>query len=116
SRPRPKSCGKTVSKSASSSSCTVRCAYWTYSIRTATGSSLPKSFPAAEVEIALGTAPVRWTPVESGGYGRVNAHWRAELQDGRSVFVKHANGVDAEEWLRRERQLYESVRGSFMPR
>jgi hypothetical protein len=76
---------------------------------------LPKSFPAAEVEIVLGTAPVRWTPVESGGYSRVNAHWRAELQDGRSVFVKHANAVAAEEWLRRERRLYESVRGSFMP-
>jgi hypothetical protein len=76
---------------------------------------LPKSFPAAEVEIVLGTAPVRWAPVESGGYGRVNAHWRAELQDGRSVFVKHANGVEAEEWLRTERRLYESVRGSFMP-
>ncbi len=76
---------------------------------------MPKSFPAAEVEIVLGTAPVRWTPVESGGYGRVNAHWRAELQDGRSVFVKHANAVDAEEWLRRERRIYESVSGSFMP-
>jgi hypothetical protein len=76
---------------------------------------LPKSFPAAEVESVLGTAPVRWTPIESGGYGRVNAHWRAELHDGRSVFVKQANGVDAEEWLRSERRIYESVRGSFMP-
>jgi hypothetical protein len=87
----------------------------TYSIQTATAFSLPKSFPAAEVEMVLGTAPVRWTPVESGGYGRVNAHWRAELHDGRSVFVKHANGADAEEWLCRERRIYESVRGSFMP-
>jgi phosphotransferase family enzyme len=76
---------------------------------------LPKSFPAAEVELVLGTAPVRWTPVESGGYGRVNAHWRVELHDGRSVFVKHADGVDAEEWLRNERRIYESVSGSFMP-
>jgi hypothetical protein len=76
---------------------------------------LPKSFPATEVEIVLGTAPARWATVESGGYSRVNAHWRAELHDGRSVFVKQANGVDAEEWLRRERRIYESVRGSFMP-
>jgi hypothetical protein len=45
----------------------------------------------------------------------VNVHWRAELDDGRSVFVKHANGVDAEEWLRNERRIYEAVRGSFMP-
>jgi aminoglycoside phosphotransferase (APT) family kinase protein len=54
-------------------------------------------------------------PVESGGYGRVNAHWRAELDDGRSVFVKHANGAEAERWLRTEGQVYEGVHGSFMP-
>ncbi len=63
----------------------------------------------------LGAVPVRWAPVESGGYGRVNAHWRAELDDGRSVFVKHANGAEAEGWLRKEQRVYEAVRGSFMP-
>src|SRR6266550_91674 len=109
------SCEPMGSRSVWSSSCTERCGCSTYSIRTATAFSLPKSFPATEVEIVLGTAPARWATVESGGYGRVNAHWRAELHDGRSVFVKQAKGVDAEEWLRRERRIYESVRGSFMP-
>ena len=63
-----------------------------------------KNFPAAEVERVLGTPPVRWALVESGGYGRVNAHWRAELADGRAVFVKHALTDDAEDWLRKERR------------
>lgn len=74
-----------------------------------------KSFPAPEVESVLGTPAVRWEPVETGGYGRVNAHWRAELADGRSVFVKHALGSEAADWLRTERRVYEAVRGSFMP-
>jgi hypothetical protein len=77
---------------------------------------LQKSFPATEVERVLGTQPVRWTEVESGGYGRVNAHWHVELADGRTVFVKHAvSGPDAVGWLRKERLVYEGVRGQFMP-
>lgn len=74
-----------------------------------------KNFPAAEVERVLGAQPVRWAQVESGGYGRVSAHWRAELADGRSVFVKQALHADAEGWLRKERLVYEAVHGSFMP-
>jgi hypothetical protein len=31
------------------------------------------------------------------------------------VFVKHAVTDEAAEWLRKERVVYESVRGSFMP-
>jgi hypothetical protein len=49
--------------------------------------------------------------VESGGYGRVNAHRRAELDDGRSVFVKQALTPEAVEWLAVERLVY----GSFKP-
>jgi hypothetical protein len=45
----------------------------------------------------------------------VNTHWRVELDDRRSVFVKHANGAEAEGWLRQERRLYEGVQGSFLP-
>jgi hypothetical protein len=75
-----------------------------------------RSFPAAEVERVLGTQPVRWTEVESGGYGRVNAHWHVELADGGTVFVKQAvSGPDAAGWLRKERLVYEGVRGRFMP-
>jgi aminoglycoside phosphotransferase (APT) family kinase protein len=53
--------------------------------------------------------------VVSGGYGRVTAHWRVRLADERAVFVKQALTEEAREWLRKERHVYESVRGSFMP-
>jgi len=53
--------------------------------------------------------------VASGGYGRVSAHWLASLADGRSVFVKHALTPEAAGWLRKERVVYEAVRGAFMP-
>jgi hypothetical protein len=76
---------------------------------------LPKSFPKTEVEQAAGVSPVRWKQVESGGYGRVNAHWRVEFADGRSVFVKHALTDDAAGWLRTERLVLESVQAAFTP-
>ena len=64
----------------------------------------------------VGKPPIGWTRVESGGYGRVNAHWRVELSDGLTVFVKQAiSGPDAAGWLRQERLVYEGLRGSFMP-
>ena len=53
--------------------------------------------------------------MESGGYGRVNAHWRVELADGRSVFVKQALTDDAVAWLRTERRVLEAIRGDFAP-
>ena len=74
-----------------------------------------KSSPAAELERLLGVAAVSWERVESGGYGRVSAHWRVQLEDGRSVFVKQALSEDAKTWLRKERRVYEGVVGSFMP-
>lgn len=37
------------------------------------------------------------------------------LADGRTAFVKQALTNDAATWLRKERLLYESVHGSFMP-
>jgi hypothetical protein len=76
---------------------------------------LPKSFPATEVQTAVRAVPVRWAVVASGGYGRVNLHWRVELDDGRTVFVKQALTDEADIWLRKEREIYEEVRGSFMP-
>jgi hypothetical protein len=72
-------------------------------------------FPARGVARAVGAATVDWEPIESGGYGRVNAHWRVVLGDGRTAFVKHALTDDAIEWLRTERLVYESVSGLFMP-
>jgi hypothetical protein len=63
---------------------------------------LPKSFPAAELEVATGAAPVQWRPVRSGGYGTNSAHWLVELTDGRRAFVKVALDDTAVEWLRSE--------------
>jgi Phosphotransferase enzyme family len=78
-------------------------------------SSLQAEFPQAELERLLGERVAGFERVESGGYGRVNAHWRVRLRDGRSVFVKHALTPEAEEWLAKERLVYEHVRGAFMP-
>lgn len=76
---------------------------------------MPRNFPRAELERLLGANVADFNRVESGGYGRVNAHWVARLADGRSVFLKHALTPEAEEWLRTERLVYEHVHGSFMP-
>jgi len=81
----------------------------------ATGSSLRNRSPAAELEQLLGLRAARWDRVESGGYGRVNAHWRVRFDDGGSVFVKQALDSDAAVWLRKERLVYERVAGLFMP-
>lgn len=80
------------------------------------GRSSRAGFPVREVACAVGGArPVEWDVVKSGGYGRVSAHWRVSFAGGRTAFVKHALTDDAAEWLRKERLLYESVRGAFMP-
>src|SRR5207247_7810182 len=68
-----------------------------------------------EVAEAVGTRPVAWSAVASRGYGRVSAHWRVSLAGGRHAFVKHALTHEAAEWVRKERRVYESVRGPFMP-
>jgi hypothetical protein len=75
-----------------------------------------QAFPLREVARAVGGAdPVEWNAVASRGYGRVSAHWLVSLADGRTAFVKHALTDDAATWLRKERLVYESVHGSFMP-
>src|SRR5205814_4953774 len=100
---RRRSYGGPVWRSESCSSSGARSGFWTCSTRTETACSLHKSFPEAELERLLG-ANVRFEErVESGGYGRANAHWRAELDDGRPVFVKHALTDEAEDWPPTER-------------
>jgi hypothetical protein len=75
-----------------------------------------ESFPVREIAHAVGGAePLEWDLVVSGGYAQVSAHWRVSLADGRTAFVKHALTDDAAMWLRKERLLYESVHGTFMP-
>jgi hypothetical protein len=77
--------------------------------------ALRKDFPVDAVARVAGSKPVEWAAVKSGGYGRVSAHWCVTLADGRMAFVKHALTEDAAGWLRKERLLYESVWGPFMP-
>ena len=73
-------------------------------------------FPLHAVASAVGGAePLEWDVVPSAGYGRVSARWRVRFADGRTAFVKHALTDAAGVWLRKERLVYESVRGSFMP-
>ena len=72
----------------------------------ATGCSLPNRFPQAELEEATGSAPVAWEAVASRGYGRINAHWRVELADGRRTFAKVALDELAAGWLRDEHRIY----------
>ena len=72
------------------------------------------ALPRAELEHALGSPVVRHEAVASGGYGRNTAHWRIELEDGRSAFVKQALDGHAAEWLRAEHRIYSEVEGSFI--
>ena len=82
---------------------------------TATASSLPKSFPEAELEAAVGAAPVECRRVRSAGYGTNSAHWLVVLADGRRAFVKVALDDNAAEWLRQEHHVYSTVEAPFIP-
>ena len=81
-----------------------------------TGSSLPKSFPAAELVAAVGADPVRAEPVVGGGYATNTAKWRVELADGRRAFAKLALDDTAAAWLRDEHRIYSGVGGAFIPK
>ena len=74
-----------------------------------------KSFPAAELEAAAGSAPAESQRVESRGYGTNSAHWRVVLGDGRRAFVKVGLDENAEEWLRGEYLVYSAVHAPFLP-
>lgn len=74
-----------------------------------------KEFPFWAITRVTGSRPATWAALASRGYGRVNAHWRVRLGDGRTVFVKQALSEEASEWLRTERRVYESVQRPFLP-
>ncbi len=76
---------------------------------------MPKSFPKAELEAAVGAAPVERRRVRSAGYGTNSAHWRVALADGRRAFVKVALDDNAAEWLRQEHHVYSAVEAPFIP-
>jgi hypothetical protein len=66
------------------------------------------------IERAVGSRPVRYTP-RPGGYSTAD-RFSVDLADGRSVFVKSAEAPNLAAWLRREHEVYASLRGSFIPR
>ena len=66
------------------------------------------------IERAVGSRPVRYT-ARPGGYSTAD-RFSVELADGRSVFVKSAEAPNLAGWLRREHEVYASLRGSFIPR
>jgi hypothetical protein len=66
------------------------------------------------IERAVGSRPVRYV-ARAGGYSTAD-RYAVDLADGRSVFVKSAETPLLADWLRREREVYEALEGSFVPR
>jgi hypothetical protein len=61
----------------------------------------------------VGAEPLEWTP-RAGGYSTAE-RYTVTLEDGRRVFAKTADAEHMAEWLRREHEVYASLRGSFIP-
>ena len=81
--------------------------------RSCRNSPVRVTFPAPEVEGAVGKRAVEWRPVAGSGYGTNTSRWRVEL-DGGSAFVKVALDELAADWLRKEHNVYSSVRAGFI--
>ena len=60
-----------------------------------------------------GAQPLEWTP-RAGGYSTAE-RYSVALDDGRRVFAKTADAEHMAAWLRREHEVYASLRGSFIP-
>jgi hypothetical protein len=65
------------------------------------------------IERAVGSRPVRYVP-RAGGYSTAD-RYAVEFADGGSVFVKSSDTPLLAGWLRRERDVYESLAAPFMP-
>jgi hypothetical protein len=65
------------------------------------------------IAAAVGSAPIAWEPLRSGGYTRSRA-WRVTTTDG-LVFAKEADDEGSLHMLRREAVVYNSVTGRFLP-
>ena len=77
--------------------------------------SLAKPDPqeSARIRSAIGERFVDATRINRG-YAN-NRRWVVTLTDGRTVFVKHADDAMTADWLRREFEVYQHVRGDFHP-
>lgn len=73
------------------------------------------TFPAAEVEHAVGRELVRWVPAAASGYGVNTSRWLVEFAGGGGAFVKVALDELAEDWLRKEHNVYANVAAPFLP-
>lgn len=61
----------------------------------------------------VGAQPLEWAP-RAGGYSTAERYTVA-LDDGRRVFLKTADSEHMAAWLRREHEVYASLRGDFIP-
>ena len=67
-----------------------------------------------------GSRPVAWEPQAApwqpaGGVAGGNKRFSVVLADNSRVFIKYAEAAEMAGWLRREAQVYEHLRGVFMP-
>ncbi|MDP9283781.1 MAG: aminoglycoside phosphotransferase family protein [Actinomycetota bacterium] len=65
------------------------------------------------IERAVGARPVEYR-ARGGGYSTAD-RYSVTLADGRRVFVKSSDAPNLAVWLRREHEIYDNLRGSFMP-
>ena len=65
------------------------------------------------IEKLVARKPVAWRRV-TRGY-TVAERWVAQLQDGSSIFVKHATDANTTDWLRAEYRAYQALRKEFVP-
>lgn len=68
----------------------------------------------AGAERVLGAAATTWSPVASRGYA-LGDRWLVRLADGRTAFAKRAISESTAAGLRIEHDVYQRVRGPFIP-
>jgi len=68
---------------------------------------------ARRLATLVGAEPRDWT-ARAGGYSTAE-RFSVTLDDGRRVFVKSADAEHMAAWLRREHEVYATLRGSFIP-
>ena len=61
----------------------------------------------------MASAPVEWRVMRKGHTAAET--WIMRFASGKTAFVKHATDERTASWLNRERNVYEAVRGDFLP-
>lgn len=73
----------------------------------------PTAATIGRIRKLVTSKPVDWRRI-SKGY-TVAERWVVQLEDGTSVFVKHATDEDTAGWLRAEYRAYETLETEFVP-